>query len=69
LPAAEILRAVREGIGTENPDIRRMHHGEIVDVSGVAMVGEVGRTTVLNSIDDYRDELRASQQENERLRV
>ena len=60
---------MREGIGTENPDIRRMHHGEIVDVSGAAAVGSVGRTTAVGSIDDYKEELEVSQQENERLRV
>ena len=52
----------------ENSNIRRMHHGEIVDVSGVAAVGEVGRTKAFGSTDDYKEELEVSQQENERLR-
>ena len=55
--------------GTENPDISRMHHGETVEVDGVAAAGEVGRAIGLGSPEDYKQELEASQQENEWLRV
>ena len=46
-----------------------MHHGEIVEVSGVAAAGEAGRAMGFGSSEDYNQELEVSRQENERLRV
>jgi hypothetical protein len=65
----ELAAWANKRYGKKNSNIRRMHHGEIVDVSGAAAVGSVGRTTAVGSIDDYKEELEVSQQENERLRV
>ena len=65
----EIAAWANKRYGKKNSNIRRMHHGEIVDVSGAAAVGSVGRTRAIGSIDDYKEELEVSQQENERLRV
>ena len=69
LKFSEIAAWANKRYGKKNSNIRRMHHGEIVDVSGVAAVGEVGRTKAFGSIDDYKEELEVSQQQNERLRV
>ena len=55
--------------GKENPDISRMRHGEIVDVSGVEAAGEVGRAMGFGSTEDYKQELEVSRQESEQLRV
>ena len=66
---SEIAAWANKRYGKKNSNIRRMHHGEIVDVSGVAAVGEVGRTKACGSIDDCKEELEVSQQQNERLRV
>ena len=65
----EIAAWANKRYGKKNSNIRRMHHGEIVDVSGVAAVGEVGRTKACGSIDDCKEELEVSQQQNERLRA
>jgi hypothetical protein len=65
----EIAAWANKRYGKKNSNIRRMHHGEFVDVSGAAAVGSVGRTRAIGSIDDYKEELEVSQQENERLRV
>jgi hypothetical protein len=46
-----------------------MHHGEIVEVSGVAAAGEAGRAMGFGSSEDYKQELEVSRQENERLRM
>ena len=65
----EIAAWANERYGKENPNILRMHHGEIVDVGGVAAMGEAGRTKAFSSIEDYKEELEVSQQQNEQLRV
>ena len=65
----EIAAWANKRYGKKNSNIRRMHHGEFVDVSGAAAVGEVGRTKAFGSIDDYKQELEVSQQQNERLRA
>ena len=69
LKFSEIAAWANKRYGKKNPNIRRMRHGEIVDVSGVAAGGEVGRTKAFGSIDDYKQELEVSQQQNERLRA
>ena len=69
LQFSEIAAWANERYGNENPNIRRMHHGVIVSVSGVAVVGEAGRTKAFGSIDDYREEFEVLRQENERLRM
>ena len=38
----EIAAWANEKYGEENPNISRMHHGEIVEVGGVAAAGEAG---------------------------
>ena len=65
----EIAAWANKRYGKKNSNIRRMHHGEIVDASGVAAVGEVGRTKAFGAFDDYKQELEVSQQQNERLRA
>ena len=65
----EIAAWANEKYGKENPNISRMHHGEIVEVGGVAAAGEAGRAIGFGSPEDYKQELEVSQQENERLRV
>ena len=69
LKFSEIAAWANKRYGKKYSNIRRMHHGEIVDVGGVAAVGEVGRTKAFGAIDDYKQELEVSQQQNERLRV
>jgi hypothetical protein len=69
LKFSEIAAWANKRYGKKNSNIRRMRHGEIVDVSGVAAGGEVGRTKAFGSIDDYKQELEVSQQQNERLRA
>ena len=69
LKFSQIAAWANERYGKENPNISRMHHGEIIDVGGVAAVGEVGRTKAFGAIDDYKQELEVSQQQNERLRM
>tara|TARA_B100002003_G_scaffold236842_1_gene253267 strand:+ start:1373 stop:1798 length:426 start_codon:yes stop_codon:yes gene_type:complete len=64
----EIAAWANKSYGKKNPNIFRMHHRVVVDVSGVAAVGKVGRTTVFGSIDDYKKENELLRQENERLR-
>ena len=69
LKFSEIAEWANKRYGKKNSNIRRMRHGEIVDVSGVAAGGEVGRTKAFGSIDDYKQELEVSHQQNERLRA
>ena len=69
LKFSEIAAWANERYGKENPNISRMHHGEIVEVSGVAAAGEAGRAMGFGSSEDYNQELEVSRQENERLRV
>ena len=53
----EIAAWANKRYGKKNSNICRMHHGEIVDVSGAAAVGSVGRTRAFGPIDDYKQEL------------
>jgi len=69
LKFGEIAAWANKRYGKENPDISRMRHGEIVEVSGVAAVGEAGRAMGFGSSEDYKQELEIYRQENERLRV
>ena len=69
LKFSEIAAWANKRYGKKNSNIRRMHHGEIVDVSGVAAAGEAGRAMGFGSSEDYNQELEVSRQENERLRV
>ena len=69
LKFGEIAAWANKRYGKKNSNIRRMHYGEIVDVSGVAAVGEAGRAMGFGSSEDYKQELEVSRQENERLRV
>ena len=69
LKFGQIAAWANKRYGKKNSNIRRMHHGEFVDVSGAAAVGEVGRTKAFGSIDDYKQELEVSHQQNERLRA
>ena len=69
LKFGQIAAWANERYGKENPNISRMHHGEIVEVGGVAAAGEAGRAIGFGSPEDYKQELEVSQQENERLRV
>jgi len=65
----EIAAWANKRYGEKNSNISHMHHGAIVDVSGVAAAGEVGRTKAFGAFDDYKQELEVSQQQNERLRA
>jgi hypothetical protein len=69
LKFSEIAAWANKRYGKKNPNISRMHHGEIVEVSGVAAAGEAGRAMGFGSSEDYNQELAVSRQENERLRV
>ena len=69
LKFGQIAAWANERYGKENPNISRMHYGEIVEVSGVAAAGEAGRAMGFGSSEDYNQELEVSRQENERLRV
>ena len=69
LKFGEIAASANKRYGKENPNISRMHHGEIVEVSGVAAAGEAGRAMGFGSSEDYNQELEVSRQENERLRA
>ena len=69
LKFGQIAAWANERYGKENPNTSRMHHGEIVEVSGVAAAGEAGRAMGFGSSEDYNQELEVSRQENERLRV
>ena len=69
LKFGQIAAWANERYGKEHPNISRMHHGEIVEVSGVAAVGEVGRAIGFGSFEDYKRELEVSRHQNERLRV
>ena len=69
LKFGQIAAWANERYGKENPNISRMHHGEIVEVSGVAAAGEAGRAMGFGSSEDYKQELEIYRQENERLRV
>ena len=69
LKFSEIAAWANERYRKENPNVSRMHHGEIVEVSGVAAAGEAGRAMGFGSSKDYNQELEVSRQENERLRV
>jgi len=66
---SEIAAWANERYGEKNSNISRMHHGEIVEVSGVAAAGEAGRAMGFGSSEDYKQELEVSRQENERLRM
>jgi hypothetical protein len=65
----EIAAWANKRYGKKYSNIRRMHHGEIVEVSGVAAAGEASRAMGFSSSEDYKQELEVSRQENERLRV
>ncbi len=69
LKFGQIAAWADERYGKESPNINRMHHGEIVEVSGVAAAGEAGRAMGFGSSEDYNQELEVSRQENERLRA
>ena len=69
LKFGQIAAWANERYGKENPNISRMHHGENLEVGGVAAAGEAGRAIGFGSPEDYKQELEVSRQENERLRV
>ena len=69
LKFSEIAAWANERYGEKNSNISHMHHGAIVDVSGVAAAGETGRARGFGSTDDYREELGVVGRENERLRM
>ena len=69
LKFSQIAAWANKRYGKENPNISRMHYGEIIEVGGVAAAGGVGRAIAFGSFEDYKRELEVSRQEKERLRV